>query len=119
MTAAASGEDEPLEVVVSDAPAASRYEVHVGDALALAGFADYVDRGDHVVFTHAEVFPQFGGRGIASKMARFALDDVIAQGKLIAPLCPFIVDFVRRNPSYVAHVDAMHRSLFPMGSTDS
>lgn len=100
-----------------DEPAASRYEAHIGDRLA--GFADYVRRDDRVVFPHAEVFPQFSGRGVGTTLARFALDDVIAHGKVITPMCPFVVDFIKRNPSYVSHVDDKSRGRFAPPSADS
>jgi hypothetical protein len=94
-------------VVVTNNKAELRYEAHVdGD---LVGFTTYQLHGDRVVFNHAEVFPQWEGQGIGGQLARGALDDVIVAGKVITPLCPFIVSFVRRNPSYLEHVDPEHR----------
>jgi uncharacterized protein len=117
MTVPAAGDDADADIVVTDATAASRYEVRVNDELA--GFADYAHRDGRVVFPHAEVYPQFGGRGVGTALARWALDDVIAQGKLITPRCPFIVEFIRRNPSYVAHVDDKSRGRFQTGPPES
>jgi hypothetical protein len=34
---------------------------------------------------------------------------VVSRGKVITPLCPFIVTFVSRNPSYLPNVDEGHR----------
>jgi predicted GNAT family acetyltransferase len=45
-------------------------------------------------------------------LAKTALDDVIAKGKQITPLCPFIVDYLHRHPEYVDHVDEKHRGEF-------
>jgi uncharacterized protein len=95
-------DDAPPDVVVTDNQAAHRYEVRVGGELA--GLTTYVVAGDRVVFTHAEVYPRFEGHGVGSALARAALDDVIAQGKVITPSCPFIRDFVQRHPSYQEHV---------------
>jgi predicted GNAT family acetyltransferase len=100
-------EDAPLNVVVTNDKAALKYDAHIDGALA--GFTNYLLHGDRVVFTHAEVYPRWEGQGVGSALARGALDDVIAQGKLITPVCPFIVSFVRRNPSYLEHVDTEHR----------
>jgi predicted GNAT family acetyltransferase len=99
--------DAPRNVVVTNDKANLRYEARIEDALA--GFTNYLLHGDQVVFTHAEVYPRWEGQGVGSTLARGALDDVIGQGKLITPVCPFIVSFVRRNPSYLEHVDEEHR----------
>jgi predicted GNAT family acetyltransferase len=96
------------DVVVTNQAAAHRYEVHVDGVLA--GLTTYRLHDDCVVFTHAEVYPRWEGHGVGSALARGALDDVIADAKLITPLCPFIVDYVRRHPSYLEHVDAAHRA---------
>jgi hypothetical protein len=33
----------------------------------------------------------------------------VARGKVITPLCPFMVSFVSHHPSYLPHVDEVHR----------
>ncbi|HTW21028.1 MAG TPA: GNAT family N-acetyltransferase [Mycobacteriales bacterium] len=95
------------QIEVTNNAAARRYEVHVDGELA--GLTTYDLVGEQVVFTHAEVYPKFEGHGIGSALARAALDDVIAQEKVITPRCPFIVDYVRRHPSYLEYVDPQHR----------
>jgi predicted GNAT family acetyltransferase len=103
-----SGDGGALDVVVTNNQAARRYEAHVGTDLV--GLTTYLLDGDRVVFTHAEVYPRWEGEGVGSALARAALDDVVSQGKLITPKCPFIVDYVQRHPSYLDHVDPRHRS---------
>jgi predicted GNAT family acetyltransferase len=106
MTQPPAGSGEP-DIVVTNNPAARRYEVRVdGD---LAGLTTYLLDDNRVVFTHAEVYPRWEGHGVGSALAKSALDDVIAQGKLITPKCPFIIDYIRRHPSYLDHVDERHR----------
>jgi hypothetical protein len=78
---------------------ALRYEA-VLDGQA-AGFAAYQLSGDRVVFTHTEVSPQAEGKGVASTLIRWALDDVRRQAKRVVPLCPFVVAFLKRHPDYV------------------
>jgi predicted GNAT family acetyltransferase len=84
-----------------------RYEVRVNGELA--GLTTYRLADDRVVFSHAEVAPEWEGRGVGSALAQAALDDVIAAGKLITPQCPFIADYISRHPSYLPHVDERHR----------
>jgi predicted GNAT family acetyltransferase len=84
--------------MVRDAPERSRYEAVVdGD---VAGFADYRQAGDRVVFLHVEVSPERQGNGIATRLVREAMDDVVSRGKTITPRCPFAVAFVQSHPEY-------------------
>lgn len=89
------------EVVVTDNPAASRFEAHLDQKLA--GFAEYQLTDELVVFTHTEVLPAFEGNGVGSALARFALDQLRDQGtrKALA-LCPFIKGWIQRHPEYLA-----------------
>jgi uncharacterized protein len=76
-----------------------RYEAHVDRALA--GFAEYQLSDDVITFTHTEVRPEFEGQGIGSALARFALDDVRADGELqVVARCPFIKRWIRLHPDY-------------------
>ena len=77
--------------------AESRYELRKGDDVAVA---DYVRRGNEIVFTHTFVPKHLEGRGIASEVAKFALDDVRKKGLQVEPRCPFIADYIRKNPAY-------------------
>jgi uncharacterized protein len=88
--------DEPIRVV--DNGEALQYEVHVGERLA--GFAEYRALPGHVVFTHTVVLPEFEGRGVGSRLAAGALDDVRARGRTMTPQCPFFAAYVRRHTEY-------------------
>lgn len=58
-----------------------------------------------IVFTHTIVRPEFEGRGLGSRLAKFVLDDAVARGERIVPECPFIAAYLRRHPGYEASVD--------------
>jgi predicted GNAT family acetyltransferase len=103
-----SREGAELAVTVTNNAAARRYEAHVDGELA--GLVTYLLDGGRVVFPHAEVYPRWEDKGVGSSLARAALDDVVAQGKLITPKCPFIVNYVRHHPAYLEHVDPRHRA---------
>ncbi|MGB8652784.1 MAG: GNAT family N-acetyltransferase [Mycobacteriales bacterium] len=83
---------------VTDNPELSRYEVVVDGRPA--GHAEYVLRGDQVVFTHTEVSSDFEGQGVGSALARGALDDVRAKGRTVVPRCPFIRAWIDKHPQY-------------------
>lgn len=81
-----------------------RYELFVGDAFA--GFAQYHDSGNRVVFTHSEVDDAYSGRGLGKVLAAGALDDVVAREKVIVPICPFIAAYLEKNlERYQGHVE--------------
>ena len=88
--------DTPIDV--RDNPDESRYEAWVDGELA--GFTEYVPRDGWLVFHHTEVFPWFEGKGIGTRLARGALDDVRARGLKVTPTCPFISAWLKRHPEY-------------------
>jgi predicted GNAT family acetyltransferase len=66
-----------------------------------AGFAEYQLTDELIVFTHTEVDRKFEGQGVGSKIARFALDDVRADGtRKVLPLCPFIKGWIGHHREY-------------------
>jgi predicted GNAT family acetyltransferase len=101
-----SAQSGALDVVVTDNPAAHRYEAHIDGELA--GLATYRLKDDRVVFNHVEVYPKWERKGVGSTLVRTALDDVVARGKQITPLCPFVIGYVRRHPEYREHIAAAH-----------
>ncbi len=69
------------------------------------GLASYYQRGDVVVVPHTETDPEFGGRGFASRLVKFVLDDIRGQGRRVHPACPFVAHYIQRNPGYADLVD--------------
>jgi predicted GNAT family acetyltransferase len=77
---------------------AQRFEAWLGGELA--GFSEYEPAEGRLVFVHTEVFPEYEGRGIGSRLAAEALDTTRARGLRVTPLCPFIRAWIRRHPAY-------------------
>lgn len=84
------------DVEITDRTEASRYEIHEGRELA--GFADYRLEGEVITFTHTEVDPQRGGRGLGSRLIEFAVTDARSRGLEIVPRCPFVRDWIAGHP---------------------
>ena len=82
-----------------------RYEVRVGEATA--GFTQFVDSGDQRIFFHTEIGERFTGRGLAGTLIRAALDDTVAHGKRIVPICPFVAGFLEKHDNFGGSVDAV------------
>lgn len=87
-----------MSVEVVDAPERSRYELRLDGEVI--GFADYRDREGVRVLPHVEVDSAHGGQGHAGRLTAHALDDIRAQGKAVAPQCPFVAHYVQEHPEY-------------------
>jgi uncharacterized protein len=87
-----------MTIEIHDNPDESRYEASLDGAPV--GFAYYDLRPDLVVFTHTGVEPEAEGKGVASTLIGYALDDVRGRGLKIVPLCPFVRAFLKRHPEY-------------------
>lgn len=92
--------DESARVARNDEQ--GRYEIRL--AGELAGFSAFTVVGNQCVFTHTEIGDAFAGKGLGKVLAAGALDDVVARGEVIVPICPFIAAFVRKNEKYGDHV---------------
>ncbi len=73
----------------------SRYELRLQGRVV--GQAQYRREGERVVFTHTEVEPALEGRGLGSRLARHALDDVRRRGLKAVPRCSFIARYIARH----------------------
>jgi predicted GNAT family acetyltransferase len=79
-------------------PERSRYELSVDGEVR--GIAVYRFDGSVLTFDHTEIDESLEGRGLGSRLAAFALDDVRARGLRMRTTCPFIRSYVRRHPEY-------------------
>jgi hypothetical protein len=87
--------DETSEIVNN--PSQHRYELAVDGHLA----ATYYEiAGGIITFVHTEVPPEFGGKGIGSKLIKGALDQVRAGGLKVIAQCPFVKAFIAKNAAY-------------------
>ncbi len=94
---------ESPRVEIADAPDEGAYVVTVDGNRA--GKAEYLMRHGRHVFIHTEVDAEYSGMGLASRLVRYALDDVRRQNGRVVPLCPFVSAFIRRNAEYDDLVD--------------
>ncbi|MCB0208798.1 MAG: N-acetyltransferase [Anaerolineae bacterium] len=88
---------EPKSLEVQNNTEDSQYEIRVGEYLAKI---EYRLRDERITFIHTEVPDALEGQGIASKMARFALEDAKTKGYAVVPLCPFVKGYIERHPEY-------------------
>ena len=90
-------------ITIRNNPDRPRYEVLDGDTVI--GQAAYVDDGEgHRIFYHTVIDKAYGGQGLAGRLAAHALDETVADGLKIVPVCPFIKKYVRKNTQYAGSV---------------
>jgi predicted GNAT family acetyltransferase len=99
--------------IVRDNPDQNRYEIHDGDQLA--GFANYELRSDKIAFTHTEIDPAFGGRGLARQLVTEALDDARRRDLAVLPFCPYVRKVIASSPQrYLDLVPVQDRERFKL-----
>ena len=93
----ASESSEAVPIHVQHEPEQSRYSATVDGQVAVAA---YQRQGDVIVFTHTEVPSEIEGRGVATALARRALDDAREAGAHVIPRCAFFVHYMDEHPEY-------------------
>ena len=86
----------PAGPLVADARDRERYEAHLDGELA--GVLEYVLKRGRIALIHTEVLPRFEGRGIASAIVRFALDDARRRELRVIVRCPYVDGYLERHP---------------------
>lgn len=85
------------EVPVHDNEEGGRFEITIGEETA---YLEYT-RGPHdLALIHTEVPAALGGRGLASRLNRHALEVARTEGLRVSVVCPFAIGFVDRHPEY-------------------
>ena len=74
-----------------------QFEVYVGDHL---GYVLYRLHGGSISLTHTEVAPALEGKGVAGKLAQYALEYAKTNNLKVFPSCPYIKSYIQRHPEY-------------------
>jgi len=85
------------KVEVAHNAAQKRFEIQLGDQIAMV---KYILGSSEIIFTHTEVPEAFEGQGVASKIAKVAVEYAKAQGLRIRPMCPYMAAYIQRHPEY-------------------
>lgn len=92
--------------VVRHNEAKSRFEIELDGDVAYAAYR----LADHrIIFPHTVVPEKFEGRGLASALARAALDYARSQHLQVVPRCSFFAAFIARHPEHQDLVAGEHR----------
>jgi predicted GNAT family acetyltransferase len=107
-----------VTVAIRDNPSESRYEIY--DDEQLAGFSDYRLTATSIAFTHTEVDPAFGGRGLAKQLVTEELDDADRRSLAVLPFCPYVRKVISQNvATYLKLVPAHDRARFGFTGDDT
>ena len=88
---------ETSDIPVVDNESAHRFEARVD---GLVSFLQYRRSPDRLVLVHTEVPPEVQQKGIATKLVASALTLARDSHLRVIPLCPFVVEFIRKHPEY-------------------
>lgn len=95
--------DTPEDIRIWDDGDNHRYVLEVDGQRA--GMAVYHLRGGRHFFVHTEVDDAYSGRGLGTRLVRYALDDVRHAGGKVVPLCPLFAAYIQRHAEYDELVD--------------
>ena len=100
-----------------------RFEVLAdGHVIGKAAYKAYDDGGSpQRIFYHTVINEEFGGQGLAGRLAEVALNETVSEGLGIVPVCPFIKKFLTKHPEYaanataptLAHLEYLNAALVP------
>ena len=83
---------------IVDNPERHRYEAVLDGGVV--GISQYTLRDDVITFLHTEVDQTVEGKGLGSRLAAGALDDVRRRGLRVVARCPFIAAYIKRHGDY-------------------
>jgi uncharacterized protein len=92
-------ESDSVSEGVTDNRERSRFEMSVDGHLAELVYRRH---GGRLVLIHTEVPAELGGRGIGGKLVTAAIDEAVADGLTVVPLCPFARSWLEKHPDAAA-----------------
>ena len=79
-----------------------RFEIYSDGELA--GFADFRIENQVISYTHTEIDPRFGGKGLGSQLIKEALDEALEQDLEVAPYCSFVSAYIKKSGEKYLHL---------------
>lgn len=98
--------DAAPEITVRDNTESGSYDALIDGQVV--GSIIYESQGSRMVFSHTIVSPRFRDRGVGTKLATVALDDLRAKGKTLTNYCTFVGEFIDAHPEYEDLIDGTH-----------
>jgi uncharacterized protein len=105
-----STQEDQMEVKNNQAE--QQYEIRSGEDVAVLV---YERNGNTIAYLHTGVPESMEGHGIASKLARTALEEAREQHLVVVPYCPFVRSYIQRHPEYMSLLTATDKARFYPG----
>lgn len=87
---------EKLPLINNDSGQKKKFELHIEDEIA---FIEYIQTRNNIIYlTHTEVPRTLEGNGLGAIIVFKTLEYIKENGYKMAPLCPFIAAYLKRNP---------------------
>lgn len=96
------------EPEIHDNPEAKRYELEVDGQMAVV---TYNLSPPNLMITETLVPVPLEGRGIASRMAKYVLEDARRRELLVLPVCPFFSSYLQKHPEWADVVHPTYRGI--------
>jgi len=93
---------EPTETQVTDNRELGRFEIRAEGVVA---YLEYTRGPSVIVLVHTEVPERLGGRGVAGRLARHAVELARRELLRVDLVCPFMLGWIDRHPE---HADLLH-----------
>jgi uncharacterized protein len=100
------------DYVVRRNEAAHRFEAALGSKIAKI---DYAQSNGRLNLLHTEVPKEYERQGIASNLAKAALEHARAEKLEVIPTCPFISSYIKRHREYLEIVASPYRRKIQQG----
>jgi uncharacterized protein len=91
-----------MDAGVVDRPERSRFELAVGNDVAVAYYS--LD-GGRITLTHTEVPQHLSGQGVGSRLAKGVFETIRANEQRAVAKCPFMASYAGRHPEYTSLLD--------------
>jgi predicted GNAT family acetyltransferase len=84
-----------MDLKITDNKDQKRYEAQIENKTA---FIEYISTKESIYLTHTEVPTSLEGKRIGTSLVRGVLEIVVENNLKLAPLCPFVAAYIKRNP---------------------
>jgi predicted GNAT family acetyltransferase len=101
-----------MATAVTDDPDRSEFEIALDGERV--GHAAYKRSRSLIAFTHTEISPEHGGKGLAGTLIAAGLDAARADGLAVLPFCPFVRAYIEKHPAYLDLVPVERRHDFDL-----
>jgi len=98
------------QLEVRDNPDRGRFEATVDGRLV--GYLRYRRFPDRIDLIHTEILSRHEGKGYGSRLIAEVLDRAREEGLDVIPHCPFVREYIGRNPALLDLVPAARRAEF-------